>query len=89
MLCHTCNTLLEENFQATTRYHQAIIRLTEIAGSDKRHMFDFAKLECTACLDECRRTTEAFKNHKTEHRNGIVTRQLLVRGSSIGIESRE
>ncbi len=67
MYCGICNALLERNFEASSRYHEAITQLHKLAGQHDSSSFDHMKSLCRSCLEECERSTSEFRQHKTDH----------------------
>lgn len=67
MFCHTYSSLLEEHCIATSNYLKAILVLTRLAGFGNAPAFGDAKRQCDNCLDECRRTRDLAKRHKSSH----------------------
>jgi len=67
MTCIRYNTLLDGVFGASTRYHEAVQRLSRLAGRGRPELFRKAMLECKTCASVCRRAVAAFKAHQSDH----------------------
>jgi hypothetical protein len=73
MICVTYSALLDSVFAASTRYHQALDRLSRLAGRGRPELFRKARLDCVACARDCRRVVAAFNAHQSDHGCGAST----------------
>jgi hypothetical protein len=67
VICVRYSTLLDTVFAASTRYHQALERLSRLAGRGRPDLFRKAMLDCETCARGCRRAVAAFNAHQSDH----------------------
>ncbi len=67
VFCETYSYLLEKNVVATVHYHQAITKLSQLAGGNERDAFNDAMGICKECLKDCRRTSCVARAHRADH----------------------
>ncbi|MGE5113669.1 MAG: hypothetical protein ACM3JB_22630 [Acidobacteriaceae bacterium] len=67
MFCQTYSILLDRNAIASAHYHEAITKLSRLAGGNEREAFDDAKSACQQFLEECKHTSRRLREHRVDH----------------------
>lgn len=65
--CQTSKTLLDNAVISSEGYYQALTKLCQLVGCGEPEAFRQAKRVCVSSLNECRRSSVAFKEHKADH----------------------